>query len=261
MISSLDEYIHNFKIKLSKNMFSPLFVRLANLYYLNKQYEECINTCKTGIEIYPNYLTAKLLLLKAYIKLEYINEAETLLNEIDNKITNPEILQNLRNSISGLKNVSRQERIMYTKKHKPIIEFNNYESKFKSYSKKDTPLELEVLLSKWDDYNIEDLIDKKSYDKFIENLEKIKIDTSLELKDSDQKDVQTLKQKEDVSGSYLSDVKFITETLADIYAKQGNFREAFNTYNKLLKSDNSNKERILKKLSNLESNFLNYRND
>jgi len=256
MITSLDEYIRNIKYKLNCNMFSPMFVRLANLYYLNKQYEDCINTCKTGLKIYPNYLTAKLLLLKALIKLEYINKAENLLDEIKDKITNPDIFNKLKNSISELENVSRQERIHYTPKHKPIIEFSSYEQKIKDLINIESTLDLDSLLLKLDNSDVEELMDESSYKTFTDNFKKFSLDIRKGQTEIRKKESGTVKPADDNSASYLSNVKIVTETLADLFSKQGNFKEAFNTYNKLLKTSNSNKGRILKKLSDLESNIL-----
>ena len=258
MITSLDEYIRNIRYKLNSNMFSPMFVRLANLYYLNKQYEECINTCKTGLEIYPNYLTAKLLLLKAFIKLDYINEAGSLLNDIKDKITNPDIFNNLRNSISKLENVSRQERIHYAPKQKPMIEFSSYEQKIKDLIDIEPVLDLDSLLLKLDDSDVEEIMEDSSYKTFADNFKKFSLDIR---KGQSKKESGAVKPADDNSVSYLSKVKIVSETLADLFAKQGNFKEAFNTYNLLLKTSNSNKGRILKKLSDLESNFLNQRNN
>jgi tetratricopeptide (TPR) repeat protein len=242
-------------------MFSPMFVRLANLYYLNKQYEECINTCKTGLEIYPSYLTAKLLLLKAFIKLEYINEAENLLDEVKDKISNPEIFNKLRNSISELENVSRQERIHYAPKHKPLIEFSGYEQEIKGLINIEPTIDLDSLLLKLDNNDVEELMDESSYKTFTDSFKKFSLNISKGQTEISKKESVAIKPTDDNSASYLSKVKIVTETLADIFAKQGNFKEAFNTYNTLLKTDNSNKGRILKKLSELEINFLDHRNN
>ena len=227
MISSLDEYIRNIKYKLNCNICSPMFVRLANLYYLNKQYEECINTCKTGLEIYPSYLTAKLLLLKAFIKLEYINEAENLLDEVKDKITNPEIFNKLRNSISELENVSRQERIHYAPKHKPMIEFSRYEQKIKGLINIEPTIDLDSLLLKLDNNDVKELLDESSYKTFTENFKKFSLNIRKGQTESSARKSDAIKSTDDNSASYLSKVKIVTETLADIFAKQENFKEAF----------------------------------
>ncbi len=113
MQNNLDKYTLEVKLKLNKNFLSPLFIRLANLFYMNEQYEECISICKTGLEIYPGYLTAKLILLKAFLKAEYLNEAEILFKEIKPKLTNNDQLTRLKQNIQHLKTISQQEKIYY----------------------------------------------------------------------------------------------------------------------------------------------------
>ena len=54
----------------------------------------------------------------------------------------------------------------------------------------------------------------------------------------------------------LSRVKIVTETLADLYAAQGNFKEAFDAYNILLRAGTPGKKRIEEKLHELERNMF-----
>ena len=69
--------------------------------------------------------------------------------------------------------------------------------------------------------------------------------------------MQTFPIKKNIapSDSFFSGIKIITESLADILAKQGFFKEAFEAYNILLSQENSNKRRIQEKLYDLERNF------
>ncbi|MCX6164664.1 MAG: hypothetical protein NTU73_07350, partial [Ignavibacteriae bacterium] len=128
-MNSLEEYIVNIKAKLNESIFSPQFIRLANLYFINEQYDECISICTIGLQIFPDYLTAKLLLLKALIKLEYINEAEKVFSEIKNKIPNKDILKQLERSISDMKGKPGQERIFYPNKINTTVEYQSYKNK------------------------------------------------------------------------------------------------------------------------------------
>lgn len=57
----------------------------------------------------------------------------------------------------------------------------------------------------------------------------------------------------------MSKIKIVTETLADIYAAQGNYTEAFEAYKILIRAGSVNKLRIEEKLNELERNML--RND
>ena len=70
---NLDNYINFLKEKLENNFFSPLLIKLANLYFFNDQYDNCIKICNMVTELFPFYLTPKILKVKALIKLEYFN--------------------------------------------------------------------------------------------------------------------------------------------------------------------------------------------
>ena len=50
----------------------------------------------------------------------------------------------------------------------------------------------------------------------------------------------------------MSKVRIITETLADLYAEQGNYKEAMEAYNLLLRAGSTNYKRIEEKLLELE---------
>ena len=256
MKSNFEEYIRVVRAKLNSNMFSPLFVRLANLYILNKQYEECIDVCKTGLEIYPDYLSAKLILLKAFIKLEYINEAENLLTDLEGKITNLEIFNKLKEQVNELKKVSRQERISYPQKRKDVVEFSSYEERINSLVDKKSKLDFQELLLNWDNAEQEKYIDENAFEQFLSNFSKIKFDIQSDTFKGSTTKPGIEEHSKDINVSFASDIKIVTETLADLYAKQGYFKEAFNAYNMLLRADTSNKERILKKLSELEINYI-----
>jgi tetratricopeptide (TPR) repeat protein len=255
-LSSLDRYIESIKEKLDENVFSPLFVRLANLYYLSRQYEECIDVCKTGLEIYPGYITAKILLLRAYLKMEYVNEADNLLNELESKISNLEIYKSCRSKLEMIKGYSRQERIYYPSKIGNVTEYKLYEKKISALNHDRLEIEFDKFLEQVENDSADRLIDENLFNNFKEEFEKFRFDISSTNKQA------AKPAKESDSGqlpepdtSILSRIKIITETLADIYARQGNFKEAFNAYNFLLRAGAPNKERIEEKLSNLERSF------
>jgi hypothetical protein len=58
--------------------------------------------------------------------------------------------------------------------------------------------------------------------------------------------------KNDSKDSILGNVKIITETIADVIAKQGLHKEAFDAYTLLLRAGHKNKKRILEKIADLE---------
>jgi len=254
MQNKLDKYTGEVKAKLDKNFLSPLFIRLANLLYANDQYDECIAVCKTGLEIYPNYLTAKLILLKAFLKAEYLNEAESLFKEIKPKITNKELLEKLKNSIRSLKTISRQEKIYYPKSVKNKHDFKTFEKSFHRQENLFTNYTLDTFLEEDAHKTIES---ETEFQNFLKSFEEFHFNKEIQKKQS--LNVPDLKQQS-ASGNAPDDllhkIKIVTETLADIYAEQGNFKDAFDAYNILLRAGSSNSKRIEEKLYELERSMI-----
>jgi len=251
MQNKLDKYTLELKNKLDNNYLSPLFIRLANLLYINESYDDCIEVCKTGLEIYPDYLTAKLILIKALLKSEYLNEAEIIFNEIKHKIPDDDMFTKFDSSIRNLKNLSGQEKIYYPRSFKSKYDFKTFDNKF---------LQQESLFSETD---ISDLLnnppqirnsDKSDYDNFINLFNTFRFVPEITpLKEEYLPDSAKTTEETD-AGNLLSGMKIITETLADLHASQGNFKEAFEAYNFLIRAGTSNKKRIEDKLYELERN-------
>lgn len=248
---AINEYIESIRSEIEENFFSTNFIRLANFYFNDNKFEDCIKVCKTGISIYPNYLTAKIMLIKALLKLEYLSEAESIYSEIENKIQNFEIAEIIKKKIDSLKNGIIQERIYYPESENTVTEFRTHVKTFNSLFDEDNKIPISDYLNP--KKNI--ILDKNSYEKFEKKLDEINLgDRS--------NPAEALKSKEAVmnskSASTFSNIKFVSETLADIYAEQGNFSEAFNMYNFLLRAGSPNKTRIERKLSSLERNMIKF---
>jgi hypothetical protein len=251
MINTLDEYIAEFSKKISSNIFSPYFSRLANLYFLNGQYEECITVCKTGLELYPDYQTAKIIMLKALIKLEYINEAETLIEDLEDKYLNYEIITGYRDSISQLKTISKQERIYYTQRISTVVSFDDFRNIIEKTVVNRKTINKDTLIShlveerkkaekELEFNNFKNKIDNFKFDKLPEKIKKSSIKN------------ENAPVKETSETLHFLKIKLITETFAGLIAKQGYIKEAFNFYNILIKKEGANIERIMVKLTELE---------
>lgn len=254
-MSSLDNHISNLKEKLEEDFFSPSFLRLANIFYLNNKFDECISICKIGIELMPDYITPRILLIKALLKLEYISEAESELQKIENKILKTDIYQIFINKISTLKKTSNQERIYYPGNLYKSLDYKIFEKRIKKIIKEISfPEQNENETLSLDDLNLQNAgeeFDMNSYDTFLDKLSSLKLEKDAEIK-SESEILPTESSDYDV----MSKMKIITETLADIYAKQGNFKEAFNSYTFLIRAGSPNKKRIEEKLIALERNFI-----
>ncbi|MBS1494956.1 MAG: hypothetical protein JST55_15695 [Bacteroidetes bacterium] len=245
MDTGINKYVYELKKKLDGNFLSPLFVRLANLFYLNEEYEECIELCKTGLKIYPDYLTAKLVLLKALLKMEYLTEAEYLFDEITPKIKGMEIHSTYERIFTELRKLSGQEKIYYPLEVKNKIDFKLFESSFDISKFTNENLSLEEIINEPEIVKSDDFIDKESFGRFLNEYDSLEITAKLNEKNEDLKVINQNQLK------YYK-LKIITETIADLYAKQGNFREAFEAYNILLKLTPTNQDRISQKIFELE---------
>lgn len=254
-MNSLEEYITNLREKLNSSVFSPQFVRLANLYFINEQYDECISVCTIGLQIFPDYLTAKLLLLKALIKLEYIYEAEKVFSEIKNKIQNEDLLKQLERSITGIKGKPGQQRIFYPNKINTTVEYKTYKNKIDEINK-DT---LKV-------FYIDEYVDpdfstteelEKSFEKFSEEYANFKFDLNENHLIKPETKIKKENGTQSNGSTFLSKINIVTETIADIYTKQGYLKEAFDAYNILIENRHPNSRRIQEKLYELERNMVN----
>lgn len=239
------------KEKVERNFLSPLFVKLANLHFINEKFEECIEVCRTGLYVYPDYLTAKLILLRAFIKAEYLNEAEALYNEIRPKITSKDLLAKLRNSLDQLASVSNQEKLYFPSNPAVRADFHEFEKSIEIQEKLFPEFDLESLLesSSEDDNPGND----PDFLEFLESYENFHFNAASGMSEQADKAGNThgtVSLHE--SDALIGKVRIITETLADLYADQGNYKEAYEAYNLLLRAGSTNYKRIEEKLIDLE---------
>ncbi|MCX6162876.1 MAG: hypothetical protein NTV87_16270 [Ignavibacteriae bacterium] len=252
-MNSLESYINNMKERLNQNLFSPVFIRLANLYYINDQFEECINICKIGLEIFPEYITPKIILMKALMKLEYINEAEKVIKEIEYKLPDHGMIENFRKCLADLKEKPKQEQIYYPGKISPAVSFKDYSELMDHIIINDSGIEFRELVNIFENKTQDNVLkENNEFAVFLKDFKGLALDS-----DTAVRIIQTKDKNPDIlaydADSVLSKIKIVTETIADLYAKQGMLKEAFDAYTILLRAGHKNKKRILDKLSELES--------
>ena len=254
MSKNLSKYIDEVKLKLNADLLTPNNIRLANLYYLNEQYDECMECCRTILLIYPEYLTAKIIMLKALLKLRFINEADNLFNEIYSRIEGLEIFTLFKEVIEELKKSEPQEKIFYQAALDVPTSFRKFSSALDQIDRKVEEISL-------NDYISENEI--LSADEFINNEKVSELKGAYSSFVFPPKPVQKAKEnKNGEKGNESSDptanemqhfkLKIVTETIAELYANQGNYEEAFEAYQLLLKSKNSDKAKIQSKLTDIE---------
>jgi hypothetical protein len=249
---NLDNYINFLKEKLENNFFSPLLIKLANLYFFNDQYDNCIKICNMVSELFPFYLTPRILKIKALIKLEYFNEAESELKDIENKIQNKELIELLYSSLDEFKKKQSQAKIFYKEMLSDLDKFEDYEDKMQNIPYCDTLKEQNNQELVFIDNDIFSDLDKDPKFKiFIDTINSISIDAPQPKKSNKNGEMDKLARIEN-KDSILGNVKIITETIADVIAKQGLHKEAFDAYTLLLRAGHKNKKRILEKIADLE---------
>lgn len=252
---NLDNYIVFLKEKLEENPFSPALIKLGNLYFFNERYDNCVKICNMIIELYPFYLSPKILKIRALIKLEYFTEAETELYNIENKVQNKELVDLLRSSIEEFRSKQTQAKIFYNEMLSDLDKFEDYEEYFKDLNYcKIIPENNSPELSFIDIDFIQTVENDNDFKIFAEEIKKISLDlhknkSAIEsAKELVQNSILTSSNKD----SLIGNVKIITETIADVMAKQGLNKEAFDAYTLLLRAGHKNKKNILDKIAELE---------
>lgn len=252
---NLDNYIGFLKEKLEKNPFSPALIKLANLYFFNERYDNCVKICNMISELYPYYLSPVILKIRALIKLEYYNEAEAELNNIENRIQNKELTELLRTSIEEFRSKQTQAKIFYNEMLSDLDKFEDFESYFTGLSYLESlPENKNPELSFLDNEFLRKIEESSEFSMFADGVNGIKLELQQPKKDSDTTgtSVDSLSVSAAGKDSLMGNVKIITETIADVLAKQGLTKEAFDAYTLLLRAGHKNKKSILEKIAELE---------
>jgi hypothetical protein len=247
---NLGNYIEFLKEKLNGNFFSPLLSKLASLYFFDEQYDNCVKLCNMVNEIYPHYITPKILKIKALIKLEYFSEAENELKEIESRIPNRELTDLLYSSIDEFTRKQSQAKIFYTEMLPDLDKFEDYDNVFDNFTYYKNISEVssqEFVLA--DEDVLKNAESDENYESFLKEIENFSIVSSTKkVVQGDNVSSSRPEQKD----SWLSNVKIVTETIADVMVNQGLYKDAFDAYTLLLRAGHRNKKRILEKIAELE---------
>jgi len=241
--------IQKLEDKIRSNPLSCEFVKLANYYLINNNTIEAVNLLKAGLEFYPNYPTANLLLGKAYLAGRYFLDAKRVFEQLAYDYPDMSI------AVKYLDIVNDMVKTEVTRRHDDDIipkldfkapEFNDYDFNFNLFPS----------------YEIDEFTGK--------NLSTESLDESNEFREFKNifeqpdyfKNESTSKpsfEKKRLKNKF--EVKIITETLADIFAKQGNYFDAIEAYTYLLKIKPGRKEMLESKISEVEMQINKLIND
>jgi tetratricopeptide (TPR) repeat protein len=240
--------IEKFEDKIRANPLTPEFVKLANYYLINGNVNEAISVLRSGLDFYPNYTTAKLVLGKCYLANRYFLDAKVIFDQI---LTDNPDMSIARKYFEIADDLTKSE---VSRKHEDDIVpkldfkapvFNDYDfnyNLFPSYELEDVE-KGEIDISEFEESN-----DYREFVKVFESPYFFKKESSVPRFEK-----KRLKNK--------FEVRIITETLADIFAKQGNYFDAIEAYTYLLKIKPERKEALETKISEVEVQIQKLIND
>lgn len=231
--------ITKFEDKIRGNPLTPEFVKLANYYLINGNVNEAIDLLQAGLKFYPGYITARILLGKCYLANKYFIDGKKLFEQILAENPDMTIVKKYLDIASDLtKNeVSRRhEEDLVPKLDFKAPAFNDYEFSYNLFPT----------------YEIEDIVsDKDAFETMEENPEYNEFKKVIESPHYfKQEAVKFSFEKKRLKNKF--EVKIITETLADIFAKQGNYFDAIEAYTHLLKIRPDRREILESKISEVE---------
>ena len=210
---------------------SPLFVRTANMEIEQNNIDKAIEILNEGIEQYPQYSTAYLILSKAY----------TLAG----------------NYPMALKNIRKGSDLIHSKKT-----YDYYLKELENIKKQRSLFENNTRNIFMVDTNVSEKTQEPDLfitEKKVSESKPVSVDDRL---DQIAKEISTAKIPEvnkpaATANELLANISnrsmIVSETLAKIYITQGEYKEAIEVYKKLILKDSEKKEYYLQKISELES--------
>lgn len=241
--------IQKLEEKLRSNPLSSEFVKLANYYLINGNISEAINLLKAGLEFYPEYPTAKLLLGKSYLAGRYFVDAKKTFEQL--AYENPDMTiaykyLDISNDMIKTEVTRRHDDDIVPKLEFKAPDFKDYEFNYNLFPSYDVD---EFTGGK---VNIEGLEDSNEFTDFKNIFESPQYFKK-------EADFKPSLEKKRLRNKF--EVKKITETLADIFAKQGNYFDAIEAYTYLLKIKPARKEILESKISEVEMQINKLIND
>jgi tetratricopeptide (TPR) repeat protein len=240
--------ITKFEERIRANPLTPEFAKLANYYLINGNIDEAINILNLGLNFYPEYVTARLLLGKCYLANRYYFDAKKIFESLLIEYPEMGIAKKYIDIAEELtkNHVSRRlEQDIIPKLEFKAPEFNDYDFNYNLFPSYEID-EIAGGGSTLPDFEAStDFLDFKKIFESPHFFKRQAVKPSFERK--------RLKNK--------FEVKIITETLADIFAKQGNYFDAIEAYTYLLKNKPERKEQLESKINEVETQIQKLIND
>ncbi|MFN0157281.1 MAG: tetratricopeptide repeat protein [Bacteroidota bacterium] len=216
------KFVPALEAKRAANPRSPVFARLASYYLLEGKAQQAADVCLEGLAVFPEYATGRLVLGKAYEALgrhiEAMLEYRKALRAVPD---NPAVGELLRRS-----------------EQREQEEFKAFsEERAKKLGERRGTIKLETYLEQGNESG------QGTVDFLLQRLKAAKIN-AVPLEES--------VSSEDKSITGASGTKIVTATLAEIYANQGEYREAILAYRKLREQQPHEAERFDKRIAELQ---------
>lgn len=231
--------IQKLEDKIRINPLTPEFVKLANYYLVNGNVSESINLLQAGLRFYPDYVTARLLLGKAYLANRYFMDAKKIFEQA--LADNPEMsiaqkYLDISNELTKNEVSRRHDDDIVPKLEFKAPVYNDYDFNYNLFPSYEIE---ELTQDKIDLRDIEESNEYADFGKVFESPHFFKNDSA-----------KPTYEKKRLKNKF--EVKIITETLADIFAKQGNYFDAMEAYTYLLKTKPERTEALESKISEVE---------
>jgi tetratricopeptide (TPR) repeat protein len=220
------------------NKKSPLFIRKADEEIRNNQIERAVEILLAGLKVYPDYAAAHFILGHAYSLLGQFNQAlksiktgSVLINSAETYDYYLKEIDSARKQRSLFDSTSRTSFFSAETESAQTIFFpeDKKENEFKLPAKEETQFD-----------DIDDHLEEIARDISHARLNESPSNLDYELSNID---------------NFIEQNMFVSETLAKIYITQGEFKEAIEVYQKLIKKTPSKQEYYLQKISELNSQF------
>ena len=236
MVKSPNE-IFNDKVSLifEYDKSSPLFARQANAEIENNNVEHAIEILAEGIKLYPDYPTAHILYAKA---LSLIGEYARALYQVKVASDLLHSKKTYEHYLKEIENMKKRSSLFASSRGSAFIpELNKFEKEIQP-----------DLFEKKYETNVTGMSEQTNIDDRLDELaEEI---SSAKISESPVEDNQEKAGEEASHGNSI-----ISETLAKIYASQGEYKEAIKVYEKLIQKTPSKQEEYIKKIKELNSRF------
>ncbi len=216
---------------------SPLFVRQANTEIDSNNVDRAIELLTMGIIIYPEYATAYMLLGKAYTLIGEYNKALQQI-KIGSELIHSE--KTYEHYLHEIENIKKQRSLFSGSRGSAFIPEKNIFEEQEQPDLFDTDIQkkAEEILENEEPGNIDDRLEELARE--ISSARINETERGLELKESAFSEIG-------------NSSTIVSETLAKIYAAQGEYQEAINVFEKLIEKTPSKKDEYLASISELKS--------